>query len=105
MHEESNVSTRPTGQKASKERGYIYMVNRKRGFGFIQTHESFSRRLFFHFSSVIGIDIDDLRIGMDVTFTTQRSDHRLSAIGVMIDRDSDQHELLNKYLEQRTARK
>ncbi|MEM6690256.1 MAG: cold shock domain-containing protein [Planctomycetota bacterium] len=43
-----------------------------KGFGFIATPDS-NKDLFFHRSSVTGVDFNDLREGQEVTFTVGES--------------------------------
>lgn len=49
------------------EQGTIKRITDK-GFGFIATAGN-SNDMFFHSSSVVGVDFNDLREGQDVTYT------------------------------------
>jgi cold shock protein len=52
--------------------GTIKKLNRDRGFGFIRASDG--RELFFHRSSLQGLNFEDLKEGQNVQFEVERGD-------------------------------
>jgi len=53
-----------------------------KGFGFIASEESPDKDIFFHSSSLVGVEYNDLNEGDAVTFETEESDKGPRAVNV-----------------------
>jgi len=64
------------------KQGKIKRLN-PRGFGFIECADM-DGDLFFHASSLVGIDFDSIKEGDSVTFDVQESDKGMNAVNVSL---------------------
>lgn len=56
---------------------------KENGFGFIQA-EGMEKDIFFHRNGLVGIEFDELKEGMDVTFETEQSPKGMNAVNVQV---------------------
>ena len=56
-----------------------------RGFGFI-TQSDGSKDVFFHKSGLDGVEFDQLREGLEVTYEVESGEKGLKAVGVKVER-------------------